>query len=49
MLRIGAGLLLDIGVSNSLAAESLLENLAVMGLPIDVKALCGRSTKNDTG
>jgi hypothetical protein len=26
-----------------------LENPAVMGLAIDVKAFCGRSTKNDTG
>src|SRR5271157_4724238 len=49
MLRIGTMLLLDIGVGNRLAAESFLENLAVMGLSIDVKALCGRSTKNDTG
>src|ERR1039458_3343612 len=37
-----------IGVSNSLAMHSLLETLAVVGLAIDVKALCGRGTENDT-
>jgi Na+-transporting methylmalonyl-CoA/oxaloacetate decarboxylase beta subunit len=40
---------LDIGVSSSLAAKSFLENPAVMGLMIDVNALCGGDTENDSG
>jgi len=44
LLRIGT-VLLDIGVGNSLAAESFLENPAVMGLSIDVKTLCGAAPR----
>ena len=48
--------LFHIGVGSSLASRSLLKNLVVMGLAIavlrlsvDIKTLCGRGTKNDTG